>query len=285
MKRWVLSLFLAFLALSFSSPALVLASEKDIPVYLEQLEFALTLETDAKPSFFFQTVVPFVDSEDEVWFFQPRISLQDDSFVCNAGVGWRRLVGEDRLVGLNLFGDYSERHGHARLGLGGEVIGQVFELRINGYVGLTGKKLVEETASSAVYEKVMDGMDLEVGMVVPYLPWLRIYGSGFWFDQERFDDRKGWKVRMRAELSPSLLADLYLWDDNKGEPEWGVNLRYRIRFDRPLDLLSGIKISRVAFPERDLRKEMYRPVERNYQVWVEKWVETSAVTIEVARGN
>ncbi len=277
-------IFLFMLVFLLAQSVYVFASPEEKPDWLKRVELSVQCETDQKPMFYFQMVQPLYQDEQSTVFYQPRVSLKDGTFTYNLGLGYRWLLGEDLLLGINLFGDYQDRYEHGRAGLGFEAIGQVWELRTNGYFGITSKRVVEESATTTVYERVADGWDFEIGAPVPYLPWLKVYGSGFWYDFENFSDRKGWRLRVEAKLSDAVLWEFYTWDDNKGEQEYGTRLRCRLTFDKPSDLVKGLKISRHPFEHRDLRCEMLKPVERNYEIVVEKWSESASVTIEVGRG-
>ncbi len=261
------------------------SQEDDFPDWLNRMEFSFQVETDAKPMFYFQTVEPFYYDGMSTWFYQPRISLMDDDFTFNFGVGYRRLIGEGLLLGYNLFGDYVEKYGHGRVGLGIEAIGKVCEFRMNSYFGITSKRIVKEDSSSSTYERVADGLDVEIGSPIPYLPWVRVYVSGFWYDFDKFKDKKGWKLRMEMCLWKFLTGEIYTWDDNKGEQEFGGRVRCKIAFDNVVDLMRVFSISDVAFEDRDLSQELLSPVERNFNVVVERWIESTSMTVEVGRGN
>jgi hypothetical protein len=102
-------------------------SAQDIPDWLRRVEVSLQYESDKHPTFYFQTVQPLCQSMDKVetFFYQPRVSLKAGDLTYNLGVGYRRLVNENLLLGVNLFGDYQDLHEHARLGVGFEALGQI----------------------------------------------------------------------------------------------------------------------------------------------------------------
>ncbi len=197
------------------------------------------------------------------------------------------MVNDDWLLGVNVFGDYQELHQHARMGLGFEALGQVFEARLNGYFGVTPKRIIEDTDISTTYERVANGADLEFGAPLPYLPWLKIYGSTFWYDYKKSSDRLGWKTRLEAKLSKAVTLEFYTWDDNKGAQEYGGRVRFNIAFDKLSDFKDAFKLSDEPFPKKDLTKQALIPVERNYDIVVERWTtnKTSNVTVEIGRAD
>ncbi len=264
-------------------------SADEVPQWLKRVEISAQYESDSHPIFYFQTVQPLYQTVDkqEAIFYQPRISLKGNDLTYNIGIGYRKLVKENLLMGCNIFGDYEDLHEHGRVGIGFEALGQILEARLNGYFGITTKRVVEDTLSTTIYERVADGLDFELGLPLPYLPWLKFYTSGFWYDFDKFSDKVGWKTRLEAKLNEALTLEFYTWDDNKGEQEYGGRVRCNIIFDKLNDLKETFTLSGEPFPKKDLAQEMLKPVERNYDIVVEKWSETKIgnVTVEIGRAN
>lgn len=262
------------------------ANDDNIPDWLKRVEYSVEVETNKKPKFYFQTVQPLYQNEDktDTFFIQPRINLHEGRTTYNLGLGYRRLVSENLLLGVNTFLDYQDLHRHARAGLGIEALGQIFEARINSYFGgLTNKKIIKDTSDSQTIERVVDGGDIEIGAPLPYLPWLKLYGSGFFYDFKEFDNKFGWKSRLEAKVNNSLRLEFYTWDDNKGDTEYGARARFQVSFYSLFDLKDAFKVSEEAYPKKDLREETLIPVERNFEITVEKAVITGGLTIEVGR--
>ena len=232
-------------------------------------------------------VQPLYQSQDRIttFFYQPRISLTGGDLTYSLGVGYRKILHSNLILGVNLFGDYQDLHEHGRLGLGFEALGEILEARLNSYFGITTKRIVENSPSSTTYERVTDGLDFEVGAPLPYLPWLKIYTSGFWYDFDKFNDKYGWKTRLTVKLNDTFTLEVYTWDDNKGEQEYGGKLECRIPFEAIPDFREIFVLSKEPFPREDIRKKVLIPVERNFDIVVEKWIETASMTIEIGRGN
>jgi len=281
MKRRILVFLLGILFLSIAY------GEEKRPDWLKRVEISAKYETDKHPIFYFQTVQPLYQSEDKIntLFIQPRISLKADDLTYSVGVGYRKIFNENLLLGINIFGDYQDLHEHGRIGVGFEALGQIFETRMNTYFGITSKRIVEDSSTSTTYEKVADGVDFEIGTPLPYLPWLKIYGSGFWYDFDKFSDKYGWKTRLEAKLNDILTLEFYTWDDNKGEQEYGGRVRINLAFDTLSDFKKLFTLSKESFPKKDLTKQTLIPVERNFDIVVEKWNESAGMTIEIGRGN
>jgi adhesin/invasin len=256
-----------------------------ISEWLDRVEISAQYETNQKPRLYFQTVQPLYQNNDKdnTVFIQPRVSLQEGDATYNLGTGYRRLVSENLLLGINVFGDYAAEHDHGRAGIGLEALGQVLEARINSYIGITGQREVAQAVGSTTYERIANGVDYELGAPIPYLPWLKVYGSGFWYDYNNFTDRKGWKSRVEAKLSKSLRLEFYTFDDNKGEQEYGGRLRFNVAFNNLSDIFNAFKISDEPFPKKDLREEMLIPVERHHEIVVERFIRSGGLTIEAGR--
>jgi len=262
---------------------------QETPEWLKRVELSFQYESDKKPTFYFQTVQPIYQSLDKIdtFFYQPRISLRGGDLTYSVGVGYRKLLSENLLLGANIFGDYQDLHEHGRVGVGFEAIGQILEARLNGYFGVTTKRIVEDTLTSITYEKVADGLDFEIGSSIPYIPWLKLYTSGFWYDFDKFQDKYGWKTRLEAKISKALSLEFYTWDDNKGEQEYGGKVQVNLAFDRLRDFKDVFKLAKEPFPKKNLEEKLLMPVERNFDIVVEKWSEskTGNVTVEIGRAN
>lgn len=265
------------------------AEEDSTPEWVKRINFSLDFQTDKHPVFYFETVQPFYQSPDQVntFFYQPRVSLSAGDFTYNFGAGYRRVFSDNLLCGLNFFGDYEDLHEHGRTGFGLEALTQTLEARVNGYFAVTSKRVVEEGGANIIFERVTDGCDFELGTPLPYLPWLKCYASGFWYDFDKISDKVGWKSRLEVTLSDYLLLEFYTWDDNKGEQEFGGKGEVRIAFDNLSDFKQVFKLSNQAFPKKDLKKATLIPVEREFDITVEKWSETTNgdVTVVIGRTN
>jgi len=261
------------------------AFSEETPEWVKRIELSTEYETDKKPTLYFQTVQPFHQSIDKThtFFYQPRVSLRGERFTYNLGLGYRTLTDDNLLLGLNVFGDYEDLHEHGRAGMGLEVLGERAEARINGYFGVTSKRVITDTGSSTTYERVADGVDVEFGKPLPALPWIKVYASGFFYNFSKFDDKRGWKTRVEAKLNDMLLLEFYTWDDNKGDQEYGGRLSINIAFDSLSDFKDAFKFSDEPFSAKALEKLTLAPVERDFDITVEKWTESAGFVVEVGR--
>ncbi len=265
------------------------SDEEYTPGWLRRTSFNVEVETGRHPYLYLETVQPIHQSYDKTntFFYQPRVSISAGDYTYNLGFGYRKLFSDNLLVGTNIFFDYEDLHEHWRTGMGFEALGQRYEARLNSYFGLSSKRIVEEGSGIMIFEEVADGFDIELGSAIPYVPWLKLYGSYFWYDFDKSSDKSGWKSRLEAKLTDWSTIDLYVWDDNKGETEIGGKIAVNIPFDNWRDIKNCFKLSDKPFQEKDLTKYTLIPVERNFEIIVEKWSEndTGNVVVAIGRNN
>jgi len=246
--------------------------------WLKRTTIGAIIESDQKPRYYIETVQPFYQSagKKDTVFTHIRVSEQDEYGTYSAGVGYRRLLFDDNLMaGINTFFDYQDPHQHYQQGVGLEAIGKFAELRANGYFGLSPARKVDEPGT---YEKARDGFDVEFGVPVPYIPWMKVFGSCYWYDFREGPDVEGW--RSRAELKPLsfLTINLETYDDNKGSQEWRGDIRLALWVDSfaPKDIFAALASSfKTALPEVDMKERTLDRVERQFKIVVERWSETA----------
>ncbi|MBW2560399.1 MAG: inverse autotransporter beta domain-containing protein [Deltaproteobacteria bacterium] len=257
--------------------------------WLKRTTIGAILESDQKPRYYIETVQPFYQSagKKHTVFTHIRISGQDDYGTYSAGVGYRRLLFNNSLMAwINTFFDYQDPHQHYRQGVGLEAIGTSAELRANGYFGLSPARKVAEPGT---YEKARDGFDVELGVPVPYLPWMKVFGSLYWYDFKEGPDVEGWKGRAQLKPLDFLTINLETYDDNKGSQEWRSDVRLTLWVDSfaPKDILAALTSSfRETLPEVDMKERTLDRVERNFQITVEKWSDgggTGGFSVQVGR--
>lgn len=265
-------------------------SEYEIPEWLKRVSYGVNIESDQKPRTYIETVQPLYQSLDKIdtFFTHDRISIQDERGTYSAGLGYRRLMFDDNLLaGINTFFDYQDLHRHYRQGLGLEAITKRLEARMNSYFGLSPKRIVQETTASTTYEKAVDGYDIELGGPVPFMPWLKLFGSYYYYDYKKFKDMEGGKFRAEIKPFKFITVNYEIFDDNKGDREQRVDTRFNLAFDdfTPRSILSAFKLAKEPYPDVDLKERTLDRVERNFTIQVEKWKEVGNAVVEIKRGN
>ena len=257
----------------------------DAPDWLKRTEFEWRLAEDASPEYSLLTVQPLYESEgnlDTVFaqFSQRRYNQHTvDRDVTNIGLGYRRLLKENTiLAGTNAFFDYDWEYHHQRYGLGGELMWSGMDLRANWYRALTETR----TVTPDIYERVMDGHDLELSLQVPYLPWARIHGKKFWWDSEATDDVRGWRTGLEMDLHQNLQVEVGATDSSAQDLQFVVQFRFKPAKESRKVALSNMPIDNTAWQMRDMREHTLDKVRRENKIITER---TVTATVKISRGS
>lgn len=191
-------------------------AEKSSESYLQNLlstdkgvtEISLQGATNLSPTWSFLFVRPVTESNDlnDNTFFQGSVFRQDGRTTLNAGYGYRRLVGDQKvLLGTNVFYDHEFPYHHQRMSIGGEVRTTVGEINANWYKGLTDWKSI----GTSLEEKALGGYDAEVALAVPYIPSAHMRYKNFrWTGVESFSDLKGNTFSLTGTIYQGLSLEL-----------------------------------------------------------------------------
>jgi len=139
------------------------------------------------------------DDIKNTWFTQGSVFVNAGRATLNLGLGYRRLMADDKLLlGVNTFYDqeYPYRHGRASLGL--EARTTVGEVNFNRYWATTSW----QAGDNDLDEQALGGVDLEVGIPLPYMNWATFYARTFkWHSVVRGEkDSIGNDLSFRAEV-------------------------------------------------------------------------------------
>lgn len=240
------------------------------PSWLGRVHAGMEFGENLEPEFYVETVQPLYQSAERVdtVFVQPRFSYQEDhQDLYNAGLGYRRFIERaNALAGVNIFGDYQDRHRHGRLGLGAEWLSPVFDARLNSYIALTPARQVDSLFGGPVYERPADGLDAEAGFPVPFVDGTRIYGGGRVYFFEETKNSYAWKSRLELKPSPWLVLNVHYSDESGGPSEWRADLRVSILFG---GLKEAGRQKKGGAP--DARDRALDRVEREHRIVTEKF--------------
>lgn len=283
-------LIICFVNSSLAEEKPVSSDSYQIPDWLKRTNYSVILETDSAPRFYFETIQPLYQTMDKTntLFTHSRISFLHGNGTYSTGLGYRKLIFNDQLLaGINTFFDYQDYHRHYRQGLGIEALGKVAEFRFNSYFGLSDKRKFEQNSLSTLVEKAVNGFDIEAGAPIPYLPWLKLFGSFYHYDFKRFKDMSGWKVRAEVKPFKCVTLNLITFDDNKGRQEYRLDGRISLNFDdfTPGNLFAAFKFNNQPFADVDLTERALDRVERSFDIQLEKYAEVSGISVEIGRGN
>lgn len=266
------------------------SENSSIPEWLKRTSYAIELENDEKLKYYFETVQPLWESGDEckVLFNHSRISLKDDRPTYNFGLGLRELFNEKLLLGGNIFYDYQDLHKHSRLGIGGEYITQGLEARLNTYWRIVNARIVSENDSEKTIEKVANGFDGEIGGPVPFFRILSVYGGGYWYHFDHFQNKYGWMARSELKPNNCTRLTLNLYNDTKrGGMSYSLEGAVNLKFTSFAwsDILADLGEMNKTYAKADLKEKMLDRVVRDFDITVvtTKENKTTGLTIEAGR--
>lgn len=252
---------------------------RDAPGWAKRIEFQWDLNEDQKPEFSLLTVQPLYQSaaSRDTLFTQARLDFHrqfgQDRYTTNLGLGYRRLLLDNSvLAGINVFHDFEWRQEHSRIGFGGELKWNAFDLVANYYHGLSGKR----TVGVGVSERALDGYNVELTSQLPYLPWARARVSFFDFDaEERTDDLDGYTASLEMDLLPNLQIETGFTDDDVGHNLAFVRLNFRLgdtlsTGPKGAYLFSRNPIDDQPFRARDMTRHTLDKVRRVNDIVVER---------------
>lgn len=274
------------------SPQLNSETSQDAPDWLKRTNFAIVVGTDQKPTYFLETIQPLLgtQSKDIVFFNQSRISDTDQRPTYNIGLGARKIFKENYLFGINSFYDYQDLHKHSRGGVGFDILSdRGLEARMNSYIAISGERLVWEDAANFYYEEVANGFDGELGAPLPYLPFLKLYGGGYWYNFDHFKNKYGWKGRLEFTPLKYSRINFEMFDDTKRK-----DLGYRFEGALTLaftsfslkDIIGDIKGAKEAYPKIKLEDRALDRAVRDFDITVIKKTTTrGGLTVEGGRSG
>lgn len=266
-------------------------SDFEIPEWVKRTNFAIEAGSDLKPKYFLETIQPLLDTQykDTVLFNQSRIAERDYRPIFNTGFGIRKIFKQAYLLGINTFYDYQDLHKHSRGGVGFEAItDRGLEARLNTYIRISNERVVKDDGVNEYLEKVANGFDWELGSPLPYMPYLKLYGGGYWYNFEHFRNKYGWKMRMEYTPIKYSRMTFELFDDTKRNKagyrfEGAITLAFT-SFS-PRDIISDIKGSKIAYPKLDLQEKVLDRVVRDFDITVITSTKSKATGITVEGGK
>lgn len=166
------------------------------------------------------------DSRSTMWFADiAGLIFERDSFGANIGLGYRSFVPEqNRVYGLNAYWDMQQDNGllFNQAALGFESLGEVFDVRINGYTptvndasqylpfSFVGHNLLFREMNA------LSGVDYETGINLPAWRSIRAFvgAGGYYFDSSKTAAAAGWRVRAELAFEDTVAAQFVVQDDD-----------------------------------------------------------------------
>jgi hypothetical protein len=248
----------------------------DAPEWMQRTSIEIQAEENFKPTIELETVQPIMqNSKDDMVFYQLNARTRNSKESYNVGLGYRNIVSDNMMYGINAFYDYSAEQKHKRSSIGLEAISNDFEARANVYNAITGRKTVKTDS----YEQALDGWDVEVGgSIIPSMKNLKVYISHAEFDTVTtgVNDYKDNQLRMTFPVANNTMLEV---GHTREKEEYGSNNKNRI-FGK-LKYTFGQKASTKS-ATTGLRTKLLQPVERRHEIVLEK---TINAVVSISRGT
>lgn len=178
----------------------------EIPGWLRRTELDYNYWSFGKSKgFSLLTVQPLYlsDCHLDTVFFQGRVNRQTRfgeslwRMTYNLGVGYRKLLWDESvMLGANAFYDVENPYKHRRSSLGLELRTTAGEINTNFY--FPQSRLI--WTSGNTHERALQGWNVELGVPIPYTPWIKVYASKYRWDNVLFPRTDG--HRFSVEITP-----------------------------------------------------------------------------------
>jgi hypothetical protein len=291
--KQILGLTLVLCAIAaFAVPITGLAADdtKDLSLYFRP---AVRFGTDDRTLFIMDFLLPVYRDDANIVFLNTKFTPDtDEAWETNAGLGYRRLVLDDKLVlGGNLFYDHRKtKYGSHfdQIGLGLEAMAELSGIglttRLNYYQPLDKAKLGEDFGyvfyGNGIYtagiEEPMTGFDYEAGVRIPGISnyvetWA--YAGGYHYFGSHVPDVNGFSARIEAMPTDFVRLGFEYRNDTINHDEYYGEVALEIPFSIT-NLVAGKNafegIGDVFTGSRSLKERMTEPVHRDVDIVVAK---------------
>ena len=237
------------------------------------LDFSINTQDYLKPTFSIMSVNEIMKIESGTIFNQTSINTHDGDETINIGFGTRKLLNDNTLIlGANAFYDHQLTESHERVGIGGEAISSLFDIRGNYYNALSARR----TNSEGTIERAMDGWDLRGDYHLPSEHNIDIFVSAFEFENPEDVSsykEKGNKLGASAKLGNIHIEGGYM-NDNQDNDAWFGNINYILSYGSETEN----KSSKNSRSFQDVSDQLYLPVKRENKIRVVK-IDASGVVV------
>ena len=177
---------------------------------LRLIEVETRSRADSKPTFRAVSLFEIIGDDFNKILTQVSYSTFNDRETLNTGLVYRTFNKDmTKLYGINIFYDHEFNTGHARTGLGFEMKSSVYDININLYEAMTERHHV-----NGAPEVAAGGYDAEIGALLPYLPWAKLYYKKYQWNNETENIRHGEALSLYMEPTPRLSLEAGMQDDS-----------------------------------------------------------------------
>lgn len=177
---------------------------------LRLIEVETRSRADSKPTFRAISLFELSGNQYDKILSQISYSTFNDRETLNTGLVYRSMnQAMTHIYGINIFYDHEFNTGHARTGLGFEMKSSVYDVNINLYEAMS-----EIHHVNGAPEVAAGGYDAEVGALLPYLPWAKIYYKRYQWNNETKNIRHGETLSLYMEPTTRLSVEAGMQDDS-----------------------------------------------------------------------
>ena len=201
------------------------------PDWMKRTTVNMSFQKEWKPQYEVETIQPLTHvgkHTKDVVFVQGRVSNASElGTTVNIGVGYRHLNdAKTSMIGVNAFYDHAFKENHSRIGGGLEYFSGQHELRANVYHGVSGEREVD--AENHVFEKVVDGYNVEYAHTFKGAEWAKVYASAYRWDMKHREDATGFYVGTELQLTPNISVDMGMNKVNHDSGKIFGRIMYRL---------------------------------------------------------
>jgi hypothetical protein len=183
---------------------------KDNLSSLRLIEVETRSRADSKPTFRALSLFELAGNDYYKILTQISYSTHNDRETINTGLVYRTMnIAMTRIYGVNIFYDHEFNTGHTRTGLGFEMKSSVYDVNINFYEAMSDRHHV-----NGVPEVAAGGYDAEIGALLPYLPWAKLYYKTYQWNNETLNIKHGQTVSLYMEPTSRLSVEAGMQDDS-----------------------------------------------------------------------
>lgn len=233
---------------------------------LRLIELETKVRDSSKPHFRILSVFELTDNEYDAILSQLSFSTFDNRETINAGLVYRKFnTSKTLMYGANMFFDQQLHTGHQRVGIGIELKSSVYDFNLNFYDATSSIHHVE-----GVPEVAAGGYDAEIGMVVPYVPWAKVYYKAYQWNNETLNIKNGENLSLYMEPTSRFSLETGIQNDSTvSSKKTFVKLNYIICCADEKSRPSMFSVSSQAFNYTPLdNKRMYEKVRRENNIIV-----------------
>ena len=177
---------------------------------LRLIEVETRSRADSKPTFRAISLFEITGNDFNKILSQLSYSTFDDNETMNVGLIYRMMNSDTTVIyGLNIFYDHQFNTGHARTGVGFEMKSSAYDVNVNLYEAMTERHHV-----NGAPEVAAGGYDAEVGALLPYLPWAKLYYKRYQWNSETKNIRHGEAISLYMEPTSRLSVEAGMQDDS-----------------------------------------------------------------------